>query len=91
MPPKYTNKGGQPRDKCMVAAYALVKNYGATQATVAEVMGCSQGTVANWVKEVGYQKEINGLKGELNQARDYIDHLADELNLIEYNPSDDED
>jgi len=91
MPPKYTNKGGQPRDKCMVAAYALVKNYGATQATVAQVMGCSQGTVANWVKEVGFQKEINGLKGELAQAQEYIEDLAGELNLIEYDPSDYED
>ncbi|MFL1420208.1 helix-turn-helix domain-containing protein [Pseudomonas fildesensis] len=91
MPPKYTNAGGQPREKCMVAAYALVKNYGATQATVATVMGCSQATVANWVKEVGFQKEISGLKGELTGARDYIDNLADQLNLIEYDPTDYED
>ncbi|MFA0946106.1 MULTISPECIES: helix-turn-helix domain-containing protein [Pseudomonas syringae group] len=91
MPPKYTNAGGQPREKCMVAAYALVKNYGATQATVATVMGCSQATVANWVKEVGFQKEISGLKGELTGAREYIDNLADQLNLIEYDPTDYED
>lgn len=82
------NRGGQPREKCMVAAYALVKNYGATQSTVAEVMGCSQGTVANWVKEVGFRKEINGLKNELGKAHDYIADLADQLNLIEYNPDD---
>lgn len=89
--PKYENKGGQPRDKCMVAAYALVKNFGAKQAAVADVMGCSQGTIANWVKEVGFKKEIAGLNNELNKANDYIEHLADQLNLIEYNPEDNGD
>ena len=33
---KYQNSGGQPRDKCMVAAFALVKNYGATQSAAKE-------------------------------------------------------
>lgn len=84
--PKYENKGGQPRDKCMVAAYALVNNFGAKQAAVAEVMGCSQGTIANWVKEVRFRKEISGLKNELSKANDYIEDLAGQLNLIEYNP-----
>lgn len=87
---KYENEGGQPRDKCMVAAYALVKNFGAKQSAVAGVMNCSQGTVANWVKEVGFKKEIAGLKNELEQAHDYIEHLADQLQLIEYNPSGDD-
>ena len=86
--PKYENKGGQPRDKCMIAAYALVTNFGAKQTAVAEVMGCSQGTVANWVKEVGFKKEISGLKNELFKANDYIENLADQLNLIEYRPDD---
>jgi predicted transcriptional regulator len=88
--PKYSNKGGQPREKCMVAAYALVNNFGATQAAVAEVMGCSQGTVANWVKEVGYRKEISGLKNELVAANGYIDELANQLQLIEYTPEEDD-
>ena len=72
----------------MVAAYALVTNFGAKQTAVAGVMGCSQATIANWVKEVGYQKEIAGLKNELVQAKDYIDELANDLNVIEYNPDD---
>lgn len=85
--PKYENKGGQPRDKCMVAAYALLKNFGANQEAVARVMGCSQGTIANWVKEVGFRKQISGLKNELETANDYIKSLADQLNLIEYTPN----
>ncbi len=89
--PKYENKGGQPRDKCMIAAYALVNNFGAKQKSVAEVMGCSQGTIANWVKEVGFQKEISGLKNELIKANDYIEDLAGQLNLIEYRPDDDDE
>jgi hypothetical protein len=81
---KYKNKGGQPREKAMVAAFSLVKDFGATQASVANVMACSQGTIANWVKEVSYKKEIYGLQGELNGAREYINELASELNLIEF-------
>lgn len=88
--PKYQNKAGQPREKCMVAAYALVNNFGATQAAVATVMKCSQGTIANWVKEVGFRKEIRGLKNELTKANDYIADLADQLNLIEYKPDEDD-
>nr|WP_260630634.1 helix-turn-helix domain-containing protein [Pseudomonas syringae]UVN17980.1 hypothetical protein pPsy0479b_00022 [Pseudomonas syringae] len=91
MPPKYTNAGGQPRGKMHGRRLRAGQNYGATQATVATVMGCSQATVANWVKEVGFQKEISGLKGELTGAREYIDNLADQLNLIEYDPTDYED
>lgn len=86
---KYRNINGQPREKCMVAAFALVKNYGATQSAVAEVMKCSQGTVANWVKEVGYRQEISGLRNELAEAENYIGSLADQLNLIEYDPHSD--
>jgi len=83
---KYENKGGQPREKCMIAAYALVNHYGAKQTAVADVMGCSQGTVANWVKEIGYRDKIAGLEKELATANDYIQNLADHLKLIEYNP-----
>lgn len=71
----YKNRGGQPRERVMVAAYALVKSYGAKQKDVAAVLGCSQATVANWVKEVGFQKEIKGLQRELNDANEYIEEL----------------
>jgi len=83
---KYENKGGQPREKCMIAAYALVNHYGAKQSAVADVMECSQGTIANWVKEVRYRNKIAGLENELATANDYIKNLADQLKLIEYNP-----
>lgn len=86
--PKYENKGGQPRDKCMVAAYALVNDFGAKQKSVAEVMGCSQGTIANWVKEVGFRREISGLKSERLKANDYIKELATQLKVVEYRPDD---
>lgn len=88
--PKYENQGGQPREKCMIAAYALIKDFGAKQSAVADVMQCSQSTVANWVKEVGYRKEISGLKRELEKADDYIEHLAGQLKLIKFKPDDDD-
>ena len=83
---KYENKKGQPREKCMIAAYALINHYGAKQTAVADVMGCSQGTIANWVKEVNYRNEIKKLENELATAKDYIEDLASQLKLIEYNP-----
>ncbi|WP_312958472.1 helix-turn-helix domain-containing protein [Stutzerimonas nitrititolerans] len=89
--PKYRNAGGQPRDKCMVAAWALVENYGASQADVAKVMGCSQPTIANWVKDVRYKKEISGLQNQLLQANDLIESMANELHLVEYNPDENDD
>lgn len=52
---------------------------------------CSQGTVANWVKEVGFRKEMAGLRNELGEANEYIESLADQLNLIEYAPQHDDD
>lgn len=88
--PKYKNAAGQPREKCMVAAYALVRNYGAGQAAVAAVMKCSQGTISNWVKEISYRTEISGLKNQLDSANDYICELASELNVIEYYPDNDD-
>ncbi|MFI3219266.1 MAG: hypothetical protein QX189_09110 [Methylococcales bacterium] len=85
---KYQNKAGQPRQKCMIAAHALVTKYGATQSAIADVMDCSQGTIANWVKEVNFRQTINNLENENRAAQEYINDLAGELNLIEYNPED---
>lgn len=84
---KYVNAAGQPREKCIVAAYALVTRYGANQAAVANVMGCSQSTIASWVKEARFREEINGLRGELEASRDYIQDLSNELGYIEYDPN----
>lgn len=71
----YKNRSGQPRERAMVAAYSLVTQFGAKQKDVAAALGCSQATVANWVKEVGFQKEITGLQRELNDANAYIEEL----------------
>lgn len=71
----YKNSAGQPRERAMVAAYSLVTEFGAKQTDVAAALGCSQATIANWVKELGFQKEINGLQRELSDANDYIEEL----------------
>jgi len=67
----------------MVAAWALVTKFGATQANVALVLGCSQPTIASWVKEMNYRKEIQGLTNELSEAQAYIEDLQDELRYLE--------
>lgn len=81
--PKYQNRGGQPRDRVMVASYALVTQFGAKQKDVATVMGTSPGTISNWVKEMTYKSEIEGLQKRLDDANDYIEHLANQMDLIE--------
>lgn len=80
----YKNKAGQPRERAMVAAYSLVKDFGGKQADVAKVLGCSQATVANWVKEIGYKKEIAGLEHDLKDAKSYIKELRHEMKAIGY-------
>ncbi|MDX2125084.1 MAG: hypothetical protein SFX46_09775 [Aeromonas hydrophila] len=86
----YKNKAGQPRERTMVAAYQLVTEFGATQANVAATLGCSQATIANWVKEVGYQKAISGLERELSDANDYIQELQQSLPSPTQNVEDDD-
>lgn len=83
----YKNRNGQPRERAMVAAYSLVKEFGATQSSVAEALGCSQPTITNWVKEVGHKAEVEGLKKDLDDARAYIQELHEQINQqkIEYN------
>ena len=79
----YKNKAGQPRERAMVAAYALVTSFGAKQADVAKVLVCSQATIANWVKEIGYKREIAGLEHELKDAKSYVKALKNEMLTIE--------
>lgn len=75
----YKNKGGQSRERTMIAAYSLVKDFGAKHKDVASALGCTQSTISNWVKDVGYQKEISGLKNEIADAQDYINELHHQL------------
>jgi len=72
----YINSGGQSREKTMVAAYALVRKYGAKQVDMAKIFGCSQATIANWVKEISYREQIQGLERELQDASSYIDDIT---------------
>ena len=80
----YKNKAGQPRERAMVAAYSLVTDFGGRQVDVAKVLGCSQATVANWVKEVGFRKTIAGLEHELKDAKGYIEELRTEMKVLEH-------
>jgi predicted transcriptional regulator len=91
---KYKNEGGQPREKCMVAAYVLIENYGASKKDVAKVMKCSQSTIHYWHKEKKQEETnkknaeiINNLRNKIDCAQEYINDLASELNLIEFNPN----
>lgn len=77
----YQNKNGQPRERCMLAAQVLADDFGAKQADIAKVMGCSQSTVCSWAKEIRYKKDIAYLESELEHAQKYALELADDLNL----------
>lgn len=65
----YQNVAGAPREKAMLAAYVLINEFGWKQKHVAQGFGVSQGTVANWNKEIGYQKTIYDLTNQLQEAR----------------------
>jgi transposase-like protein len=80
----YKNKAGQPRERAMVAAYSLVTEFGARQEDVAKTLGCSQGTIANWVKEIDHKKQVSGLERDLKDAHEYISQLKDEMKLDGY-------
>lgn len=84
--PKYVNTGGQPREKCIIAAYALVTKFGARQEDVAKVMNCTQPTISNWVKEGKLRNEISDLRNQIAAAEGYIGELSSQLGLIEYDP-----
>jgi len=87
----YKNKKGQPRERAMVAAYSLVTDFGASQQSVADALGCSQPTVANWVKEVGYEAEIQGLKNQLVDAKGLIEDLREDMTASEFDGHEDDE
>ena len=54
-------------------AYILNREMGYTQSAIAKLMGVSQGTVSNMIKEFEYQREIRNLQKELDDARAIIE------------------
>ncbi|WP_349621980.1 hypothetical protein [Azospirillum argentinense] len=68
----YTNAAGGSREGAMYISYVLWKQYGIKQADIGKMFGVSQSAIASWVKEVGFQVQIKGLKKELEQANDII-------------------
>lgn len=54
-------------------AYILNREMGYTQSAIAKLMGVSQGTVSNMIKEFEYQREIRNLQKDLDDARDIIE------------------
>ena len=54
-------------------AYILKREMGYTQSAIAKLMGVSQGTVSNMIKEFEYQREIRNLQKDLDDARAIIE------------------
>lgn len=50
-------------------AYSLNVECGYTQSNIAKLMGVSQSTVSNMIKEFTYQRQIHDLEEELAEAR----------------------
>jgi hypothetical protein len=73
----YQNIKGASREKAMLAAYVLVNDFGSRQVDVAKLFRntegkpVSQGTIHQWVKEIGFQKTIRDLSNELAEAHSY--------------------
>ncbi len=87
----YKNKNGQPRERAMVAAYSLVTEFGASQDSVGAALGCSQGTVSNWVKEVGHEAKVRNLEAQLQDAQIMIQELKEDVMLLEHQEDTDDD
>ena len=81
----YKNINGQPRERCMIAAYSLAEDFGAKQADIARVMDCSQSTVSSWIKEARYKRSISELTAEIEDAHEYVQQLTYDLNLKDVN------
>lgn len=54
-------------------AYILNREMGYTQSAIAKLMGVSQGTVSNMIKEFEYQREVRNLQKDLDDARAIIE------------------
>ena len=54
-------------------AYILNREMGYTQSAIAKLMGVSQGTVSNMIKEFEYQREIRNLQKDRDDARAIIE------------------
>ena len=54
-------------------AYILNREMAYTQSAIAKLMGVSQGTVSNMIKEFEYQREIRNLQKDLDDARAIIE------------------
>ena len=54
-------------------AYILNREMGYTQSAIAKLMGVSQGTVSNMIKEFEYQREIRNLQKDLDDSRAIIE------------------
>ena len=53
-------------------AYLLNREMGYTQSAIAQLMGISQSTISNMIKDFDYQCKIQNLEKELNEARNII-------------------
>ena len=56
-----------------IIAYILNREMGYIQSAIAKLMGVSQGTVSNMIKEFEYQREIRNLQKDLDDARAIIE------------------
>lgn len=56
-------------DKHSALAFVLNKEMGYSQTAIAQLMGVSQGTVSNMIREFDLKKQIYDLQTELNEAR----------------------
>lgn len=81
----YKNSNGQPRERCMIAAYSLAEDFGAKQSDIAKVMNCSQSTVSSWIKEARYKRSISELTAEIEDANEYVQQLTYDLHLTDVN------
>lgn len=66
-------------------AYVLNKdiNFGYSMSSIGELMGVSQSTISNAIKQVDYLRQITNLEMELEEAKRQLNLLLPTQNIIQ--------
>ena len=80
----YQNIKGASREKTMLLAFLMVTEFGVKQVDAAKALRCSQSTIAQWIKEIRFQMQINNLKSELDEVRAKARLLSSQAKQLSY-------
>ena len=72
-------------EKHQAMAYVLNKEFNYSMSKIGELMGVSQSTISNGIKDFKYRLKIENLENELIDARRFLVNQGYELPVVELN------